>query len=181
MMPTTSTCKALAHALRQELPGDLADANAHLRAENERLRAEVNQLRAAAMSPYAVNLPPAEPPCPANLLRNGGPTLTWQDFAEKRNREANRLTFESYKVISKLGTISSKAFNEEVSLHDVGVELHKLNLYISKVMLENQEEKQEESEVVDEQEDEEEQDEEQNDEEGEEEERVSESEGEPDL
>ena len=108
-MPTTSTCKALAHVLRQVLPGDLADANAHLRAENERLRAEVNQLRAAAMSPYGNNVHESF------AFRQ---RLSWKEFAEQRDQKARRLA-------NKIDIALTRLLQAE---HDAGREHEKRTL-----------------------------------------------------
>ena len=94
MMPTGSTCKALALVLRQELPDDIAAENAHLRAENERLRAEVRRLQAATMSPYTANLPVMVPWPPAWAQR--GPCYAWEHFAMLRR---NRIRYLTDKII----------------------------------------------------------------------------------
>ena len=120
MMPTTSTCKALAHVLRQELPGDLADANAHLRAENERLRAEVNQLRAAAMSPYGNNVHESF------AFRQ---RLSWKEFAEQRDQKARRLA-------NKIDIALTRLLQAE---HDAGRQPEKRTLAsISTVLWDNE-------------------------------------------
>ena len=94
MMPTGSTCKALAIVLRQELPDDIAAENVHLRAENERLQAEVRRLQAATMSPYTANLPVMVPYPLAWAQR--GPCYTWEHCAMLCK---NRIKYLTHKII----------------------------------------------------------------------------------